>query len=145
MARSGQAGSWKDAYGAADTRLPQSGPGSIAGFGPRLVAFLIDALLADLLAVIVDGGFSNSGRHSLASYLGFLLIEIVFVTLAGQTPGMKVAGIAVLRADGGGRAALQWVLLRTALLAVVVPAVITDASGRAMHDRAVGTVMIHTR
>jgi uncharacterized RDD family membrane protein YckC len=140
----GSGGSWKAVY-AADDDLPASGPGSVAGFGPRFLAFLIDGLLADLLAVIVDGGFHNSGRHSLASYLAFLLIEIVFVTLAGQTPGMRVVGIAVLRADGNGRPALQWVLLRTVLLAVVVPAVITDARGRGMHDRAVGTVMIHTR
>jgi uncharacterized RDD family membrane protein YckC len=123
----------------------ESGPGSVAGFGPRLVAFFIDALLADLLAVIINGGYHVGGRQTLVSYLAFLLIEIVFVTIAGQTPGMRVAGLAVLRADGRGRASLWWVLLRTALLAAVVPAVITDRSGRAMHDRAAGTVMVHTR
>jgi uncharacterized RDD family membrane protein YckC len=124
---------------------PDFGPGSVAGFGARIGAFLIDGLLADVLAVIVDGGFHNSGRHSLVSYLGFLLIEVVFVALAGQTPGMRVVGIAVVRADGRGRAALKWVLFRTLLLAVVAPALVIDGSGRAMHDRAAGTVMLHTR
>lgn len=123
----------------------ESGPGSVAGFGSRLLGFAVDAVLADLLATIADGGYRVGGRQTLLSYVAFLLIEIVFVTVAGQTPGMRVAGIAVLRADGRGRPSLEWVLLRTALLAAVVPAVITDRSGRAMHDRAAGTVMVHTR
>jgi hypothetical protein len=37
------------------------------------------------------------------------------------------------------------VLFRTLLLAVIAPAVILDANGRAMHDRAAGTVMLRTR
>lgn len=123
---------------------PDYGPGSIAGFGARLLAFLIDGLLADLIAVVADG-FHNSGWHAFISYAAFLLIEVVFVTLAGQTPGMKVVGIAVVRADGRGRPALKWVLFRTLMLAVVAPALVIDANGRAMHDRAAGTVMLHTR
>jgi uncharacterized RDD family membrane protein YckC len=123
----------------------QTGPGSIAGFGPRVLGFIVDAILADLLAVIVNGGYHANGRQNISSYLAFLLIEVVFVAVAGQTPGMRVAGIAVVRADGQGRAALQWVLLRTVLLAAIVPALFTDGTGRAMHDRAAGTVTIRTR
>jgi hypothetical protein len=37
------------------------------------------------------------------------------------------------------------VALRTLLLATIVPALVVDASGRAMHDRAAGTVMLRTR
>ena len=124
---------------------PEFGPGSVAGFGARLLAFLIDGVLADLLAVAANGGFHNSGAQNLASYLFFLLIEFAFIALAGQTPGMKVVGLAVVRADGQGRAAPQWVALRTALLAAVAPALVIDGTGRAMHDRAAGTVMLHTR
>jgi uncharacterized RDD family membrane protein YckC len=58
---------------------------------------------------------------------------------------MRVVGIAVVRADGQGRATLKWVLLRTLLLAAIVPALFTDGSGRAMHDRAAGTIMVRTR
>jgi hypothetical protein len=35
--------------------------------------------------------------------------------------------------------------VRTVLLATILPALIVDATGRAMHDRAAGTVMIRTR
>jgi uncharacterized RDD family membrane protein YckC len=124
---------------------PEAGPGSVATFGARLLAFLVDAILADVLAVIVNGGFHASSRQSVSSYLAFLLLEVVFVTLAGQTPGMRAAGIAVVRADGRGRPALGWVLVRTLLLAVVAPALVIDSEGRAMHDRAAGTVMLRTR
>jgi uncharacterized RDD family membrane protein YckC len=123
----------------------ESGPGSVAGFGVRFGGFLIDAVLADLLAVIVNGGYQVGARQTLSSYVAFLLIEIVFVTAAGQTPGMRVAGVVVIRVDRQGRPSLGWVLLRTVLLATIVPAIITDQSGRAMHDRAAGTVMVRTR
>lgn len=123
----------------------ESGAGSVAGFGLRVLAFLVDGVLADVLAIIVNGGYHVGGRQSLSSYLAFLLLEIVFVAFAGQTPGMRVVGIAVVRADGGGRASLGWVLLRTVLLAAIVPALFTDRTGRAMHDRAAGTVMLRTR
>ena len=124
---------------------PDSGPGSVATFGARLLAFLVDGILADVLAVIVNGGYHTSDRQNLSSYLGFLLLEIVFVTLASQTPGMRVAGIAVVRERDVGRPFIGWVLLRTLLLAVVAPALVIDTNGRAMHDRAAGTVMLRTR
>jgi uncharacterized RDD family membrane protein YckC len=114
-------------------------------FGMRLGAFVIDSIVADLLAVVVNGGYHVGGRQNLSTYLAFLLIEIVFVTLAGQTPGMRVAGFAVVREADYGRPRLQWVLLRTLLLAVIVPALIVNDEGRAMHDRAAGLRMVRTR
>jgi uncharacterized RDD family membrane protein YckC len=123
----------------------EAGAGSVASFGSRVLAFIIDAVLADVLAIIVNGGFHVGDRQNFSSYLAFLLLEVVFVAFAGQTPGMRVVGIAVVRADGQGRATLKWVLLRTLLLAAIVPALFTDGSGRAMHDRAAGTIMVRTR
>jgi uncharacterized RDD family membrane protein YckC len=124
---------------------PQSGPGSIAGFGPRLLAFIVDGVLADLIGIIVSGGYHRSNQESLAVALAFLLLEFIFVGFVGQTPGMRVVGIGVVRDDGRGRAALRWVAVRTLLLATVLPALFTDSTGRAMHDRAAGTVMLRTR
>jgi uncharacterized RDD family membrane protein YckC len=124
---------------------PESGPGSIASFGARILAFIVDGILADLIAIIITGGYHSNDRQSLTSYAAFLLIELAFIALAGQTPGMRVAGIVVIRENGGGRAPLQWVLLRTFLLATLVPALIPDRTGRCMHDRAAGTVMLRTR
>lgn len=124
---------------------PDSGPGAVAGFGARLLAFLVDSLVANAVAVVADGGFHPGGRHNLTVFGAFLIIEMLFVAAVGQTPGMRVVGAAVARASDGGRAPLRWVLVRTVLLAFVLPALIIDESGRAMHDRAAGTVMLRTR
>jgi uncharacterized RDD family membrane protein YckC len=114
-------------------------------FGLRLWAFVIDIVIADLLAIIINGGYHADSRQNLLNYLAFLVIEVVFVTLAGQTPGMRMAGIAVVRESDYGRPRLPWVLVRTLLLAVIVPALIVDENGRAMHDRAAGLRMVRTR
>jgi uncharacterized RDD family membrane protein YckC len=130
---------------AAPVSSTESGLGSVAGFGPRLLAFIVDGVLANLVAVIVDGGYHRGDKQSFVVAAAFLLIELLFVSFVGQTPGMRVVGIGVVRFDTRGRAALRWVAVRTALLATVLPALFTDASGRAMHDRAAGTVTIRTR
>jgi uncharacterized RDD family membrane protein YckC len=134
--------------GVAEQTDPADGPTAGTAqvtFGLRLGAFVVDSILADLFAIIVNGGYHVGGRQNLSTYVAFLLIEIVFVTLAGQTPGMRVAGIAVIRDKGIGRPGIRWVLLRTLLLAVIVPALIVDSAGRAMHDRAAGLRMVRTR
>jgi uncharacterized RDD family membrane protein YckC len=115
-----------------------------ATFGLRLFAFLVDGLLADLISVI-SGHRPGHAGYGLISYVAFLVIELVFVSVAGQTPGMRLAGIAVVRAGDGGRPRVHWVLVRTLLLAVVIPALIPDSTGRPLHDRAAGTVMLRTR
>jgi uncharacterized RDD family membrane protein YckC len=130
---------------AAPETSSSSGIGSVAGFGSRFVAFVIDAALANLIAVIIDGGYHRGERQSLIIALAFLLIELGFVAFAGQTPGMRAVGIGVVREGGRGRAPFRWVALRTLLLATVIPGLFTDSSGRAMHDRAAGTTMIRTR
>jgi uncharacterized RDD family membrane protein YckC len=116
----------------------------VAGFGPRLLAFLVDAAVSDLIALF-SGRRPGDPVYGYIVLVAFLVIELLFVALAGQTPGMRVAGIAVVRASDGGRPAPGWVLLRTVLLAFVAPAVIPDASGRCLHDRGAGTSTVHVR
>ena len=128
------------------TTYPESGPGAVAGLGLRVAAFLIDAVLANLVAGLATVGGWHPGPLRGWVVLGvFLATELIFVSAAGQTPGMRLAGAAVVRASDGGRPRFGWVAVRTLLIAFVLPALIIDASGRAMHDRAAGTVMIRTR
>jgi uncharacterized RDD family membrane protein YckC len=117
--------------------------GTPATFGLRLGAFVVDGALADLVAY-VTGNRPGGGAYGLVAYLAFLAIELAFIALASQTPGMRVFGIAVVAAPPrSGRPALRWV--RTALLATVVPALFADRAGRAWHDKAAGTVTVRTR
>jgi uncharacterized RDD family membrane protein YckC len=126
------------------TVRPETGPGAVAGVGVRLGAFVVDSLIAIAIAIASTGPPPGTA-YNLVVYLAFLAIELIFVTLAGQTPGMRVAGVVVMTAADGSKPRLRWVALRTLLLAAIVPALITDGSGRALHDRAAGTIMVRTR
>lgn len=146
-----------------DGRRPRSGPSlepvstataskteparesNIAGFGARLGAFVVDGILADLISVVVLGGWKAGTEQNLVILVAFLLIELLFVWLAGQTPGMRMVGIGVVRIDTGGRQKFGWILARTLLLAAIIPALLPDSTGRCMHDRAAGTATIRTR
>ena len=123
--------------------LPAAGPGSVAGFGPRLGAFLVDSVIANLLVGLVyfAGIHPGPGQRGQLVLAGFLLQELVLVATAGSTVGMRMLGIRVVRVDGE-RPTLLMVALRTALLSLLVPALIWDADGRGMHDRASGTVVV---
>jgi len=126
------------------TVRPETGPGAVAGVGVRLGAFVVDSLIAVAIAIASTGPPPGTA-YNLVVYMAFLAIELIFVTLAGQTPGMRLAGVAVMTAADASKPRVRWVALRTLLLAAIVPALITDGSGRAMHARAAGTVMVRTR
>jgi uncharacterized RDD family membrane protein YckC len=116
----------------------------VAGFGPRILAYLIDAVIANLLVglpYLVGVRYSVDGR-GLAIYVAFLLQAFVLVAAAGQTIGMRLAGIRVIRVRDGGRARWPWIVVRTILLGLLVPAVVWDRDLRALHDRAAGTVVV---
>ena len=74
----------------------------------------------------------------------WFVLTAVAVAAFGITPGMAVLGIRVapLRSDAGRRAGA---VLRTALLALVLPALVRDGDGRGWHDRAAATIVVRTR
>jgi uncharacterized RDD family membrane protein YckC len=118
----------------------------MAGLGIRTVAFAIDAIVANLIAGLAQVGGWDPGYQRGWVVLGaFLLIELVFVRALGRTPGMAITGVLVVRQDGSGLPSLGWTAARTVLLALILPAVIIDGDGRALHDRACGTVMLRHR
>ena len=123
---------------------PEHGAGSVARFGSRLFAFVVDGALSVLIAVLAGFRPPTAGYNAVV-YGAFLAVELLFVTVAGQTPGMRVAGVVVARTRDGGKPQLQWVLVRTLLLAALVPALVVDGSGRALHDRAAGLSTLRTR
>lgn len=115
--------------------LPASGPRSVARFGRRLGAYLIDAACAAL----ISAAFFQ--YEAWATLLVFLAVQIVFIPTIGGSPGHRLVGMRVVTVHGG------WVgvwrpVLRTALLALLIPAVIWDSDQRGLHDKAAGTVLI---
>jgi uncharacterized RDD family membrane protein YckC len=127
--------------------LPASGPGSLASFGARVGAYLVDAVLANLLAGVpaVFGVGYDASLRGLLVYGIFLLEELVLISLTGQTIGMRVFGVVVARVPGGGRQRFAFLLIRTVLLGLLVPVFLIDRDMRGLHDRAAGTAPLRTR
>ena len=121
--------------------LPADGPGSLAGFGQRAVAFLVDALAAALIAGLVTA--PELPRNW--SLLSFGLITVVFLVLTGQTPGMRLLGLRLAHPRPGQRLAPWRAVVRTVLLMLLLPALVVDSDGRGLHDRLTDTAVVRER
>lgn len=120
--------------------LPEHGSGSVAGFGRRLGAILVDWLIC--VWAIAQGLF---GADTLtASWVGlavFAAENILLVGTTGATLGMRLFGIRVAGLRPG-RPYFVAILIRTVLLCLAVPALIWDRDNRGIHDRVAGTVVL---
>ena len=111
----------------------------LATFGRRLGALAIDWILC----TVVAGLFVDDLRADPWPQLGvFVLVNAFFLGLFGQTPGMAVLRLRVISIADGGAIGLLRGVVRAVLLALVVPALISDGNGRGLHDRAAGSVVV---
>jgi uncharacterized RDD family membrane protein YckC len=118
--------------------FPESGPGSVAGFVRRLGAITIDWLPCTVLAQLLT---TNPGVSALAL---FALLTVVSVTAFGRTPGHALIGLRVVKLDCS-RPGFGPAVIRTVLICLAIPPLITNADGRGLHDRAASTVVLRTR
>lgn len=126
--------------------LPTAGVGSAAGFGRRLAALTADWLLGYLIAVLVSGlDAIGSSAFSWAVLGVWLLITTVGVGLFGASPGQTLLGIRVASLDGPAVIGIPRALLRTALIALVIPPLARDEDGRGWQDRAARTAVVRSR
>jgi uncharacterized RDD family membrane protein YckC len=122
--------------------LPAQGPRSVAGFGRRLGALVVDWFIAVLIVSPFTGHPPLApGSNSPWISAVFAAEYIVLVSLIGRTIGMRLFGIVVMGLDGR-RLTLPWVVVRTVLLMLVVPAVIYDRDQRGLHDKAANSVVV---
>jgi uncharacterized RDD family membrane protein YckC len=141
-ATGGQAG----AYPGERLGLPAEGVSSAAGFGRRLGALTIDWLAGYLIAVLLSAPDALSDPN-----FGFTVLLVWFALTAipvaafGASAGMTALGIRVGSLGDEAVVGVPRAVLRTALIALVVPALIRDADGRGLHDRATRTVVVRSR
>ena len=121
--------------------LPETGPGSVATIGSRVLALAIDAVLAALIAF----PFTAPALPQNWSLVPWFLITVGTVSFFGCTPGMWLLGIRVARTDGATMVGPLRAIPRTIMVAVIIPAAIWDADGRGLHDKAVGTIVLRFR
>ncbi|HEU5269908.1 MAG TPA: hypothetical protein VFU36_08280 [Jatrophihabitans sp.] len=117
--------------------LPADGPGSLAPFGRRLLAFFIDLAAAGLVAALFVHG--APGQWSVLPWAADYLIGLL---LLGRTLGMYLTGLRVIRVDARLAVGPVRALVRTALLALLVPALLVDNDLRGLHDRVTATAVI---
>lgn len=160
-------------YRGSDLGLPEHGRGSMAGGWLRVLALLLDWVIAAGLAFLIVGpreaievnghvysAFEVTVQAMVWWQFGiWFVLGVLTVVLFGFTPGQYLAGTRVARVDFGAqrgaaeaagtepRAAVGPVraLFRQLLIPFVVPALINDYNGRAMHDRATGTAIVRAR
>ncbi|HEY9354790.1 MAG TPA: RDD family protein [Arthrobacter sp.] len=115
--------------------LPESGPGSIARAGRRIVAIMLDWGIALLISNLVFGG------DSWANLAVFAAEQMLLVGTLGYSIGHRLVGIHVVRL-GGAPAGPLAAVVRAVLLCLVIPAVIFDPDHRGLHDKAMNTVLV---
>jgi uncharacterized RDD family membrane protein YckC len=125
--------------------LPESGAGSVAGWGQRGAALLVDWLVAMGVTMAFVGPPTPEDNQFGVLVLGVFAIEyLLMLWTAGRTIGMALFGLTVA-AVGSTRPQTLRVVLRTLLLVLVIPAVIFDRDRRGLHDKAGRTVLLRTR
>jgi hypothetical protein len=120
--------------------LPEAGPRSIARFGRRLAALCIDWAIATVLSLAFFriGPWETNGWITLGL---FAAIQVLFLLIINGGPGHLILRMRVVPVRPGYLGVWR-PLVRTALLCLVIPAVIWDRDQRGLHDRAAGTVLV---
>lgn len=122
--------------------LPESGSGSIAGPGRRILALLVDWVASLLLVRLFLPGLDYGSPESSLATLGFFFAEItLFTWLTGSSFGHRLLGMGVMRLDGAAPG-LGRSLLRSVLIVLLLPPLVWDRDSRGLHDRAAGTVLV---
>lgn len=115
--------------------LPETGSGSLAKMGRRLLALAIDWALA----LMVSRAFFGSDNTATLTF--FMLEQWLLVATTGNSFGHLIAGIRVRKLDGS-HVGIVPALIRIGLILLVIPAVIWDTDNRGLHDKAAKTVLV---
>lgn len=138
----------REAYRGQRLGLAPSGSGSIAPFGRRSLAFILDLLASSLVAslFVTRHDLSGAAAHLPGSWslLALFVDYEIGLLLAGRSLGMAVTGLRVIRVDERAAVGPLRAAGRTVLLSLLIPAVVVDADFRGLHDRWTKTAVILT-
>ena len=147
--------------------FPPSGPNSLASFGQRAAARLIDWAIIGIPAMLIVFAFAtvknNQAQFPSWSAVPFVVMmiayEVALVTWTGQTLGKMLLGVRVARLVNGTQPDATQATMRALVpisvvvlplyLAICYPFVYLTAlytpMRRGIHDSAAGTVVVRTR
>lgn len=115
--------------------LPATGSGSVAPFWRRPLALVLDwALCLGISALVFDGA-------ALADLVLFAVINVLFLTLFGATPGQFITRVKVVPVRGRSPMLLR-AAVRTALMLLLLPAVVYNRDAQPLQDVVAGTAAV---
>lgn len=111
--------------------------------GRRILALLIDWAVAALSAVALTGvSYPPKDIGENFVIVGFFIVEVGLLTgLLGFTIGKRILGLRVEN-PAGQPIGIPRAVLRTALLSLVLPAIVMNEDKRGLHDIAAGARVI---
>ena len=125
-------------------------PGRRASFARRVTALMIDWVACLVIATVVfssavpwtpDYSFGSPDLSLIV--LGLFVLETsVLVWLVQGSFGQRLVGISVVSVSG--RMTYWRSLVRSLLVALVMPPLVMDEDGRGLQDRATGTQVVRT-
>lgn len=125
--------------------LPEEGPRSVARVGRRFVAITLDWIISALVLIVMTGrdylSISSSASGQLQLLGVFVLLQILSIWAIGGSIGHRLLRIYVVNIHGGS---LTWwrPIVRSVMLALVVPALVWDSDQRGFHDKIAGTLLL---
>ncbi|MGZ0146926.1 RDD family protein [Kribbella sp. WER1] len=128
--------------------LPEDGSGSVGTWGRRILALLIDWLLAGLIASVLTGRpmWAGGNNYSLMHTTAFFAMSAILVGLVGSTIGHRLCGLRVAPVRDSktydGAPGLLAGIIRSVLICLIIPAVVFDRERRGLHDLAAKTIVL---
>jgi uncharacterized RDD family membrane protein YckC len=129
-------GRGQESYPGQRLGLTPSGRGSLATWGNRITALVVDWAASMAVAVLLFG----SGVLTSDGWRAWMILAVFF----GGSFGQLLAGLGIARLDAKPLGFVRAVI-RAALVCLVVPALVVGADRRGLHDVAVGTMVIKRR
>lgn len=135
-----------EAYPGQRVGLPAQGRGSLASWGSRLAALLIDWGACMIIAVALFGSAVLTG----SDWRAWMILTIFFRQsallswLVGGSFGQLICRIAVYRLNGSPLGPVRAVL-RAALVSLALPALVIGMDRRGLQDLAAGTAVVKRR
>src|SRR3954466_834437 len=123
--------------------LPRTGSRSLARMGRRFAALVVDWLIAyGLSALAMTFGLVSPATLSTAVLIVWFVLGALSLRLFGFTPGQLACGLLVVPVDGREHVGIGRAVVRGLLIALVIPAVVTDSDLRGLQDRATNTAVV---
>jgi uncharacterized RDD family membrane protein YckC len=111
--------------------------------GRRIAALFVDWLIAyGLAALLMTFGIGTIATLSTAVLVIWFVLGALSLRLFGFTSGQFALGLLVIAVDGRQHVGFGRALVRGVLIAVVIPALITDTDGRGLQDKVTNTAVV---